>query len=63
MGGAIGTVAVSTLNVALLATPVGWCIVIGTALALGYGAAKSGDWLGKLAAGTLYDASANTNWF
>ncbi|WDE11848.1 hypothetical protein [Thalassomonas haliotis] len=61
-GSAVGTAAITTLNVALLATPVGWCLVIGTALAFGYGAAKGGDWIGQTLSGKVYDASANINW-
>ncbi|WDE11850.1 hypothetical protein [Thalassomonas haliotis] len=61
-GGAVGTAAISALNVALLATPVGWCVVIGSGLALGYLAAKGGDTAGQWLAGLFYDASASIKW-
>lgn len=43
------------LGVALLATPVGWVIIIGAAITVGIVAAKGGDWFGQLAANKSYD--------
>ena len=62
-GSAVGTAAISALNIALLATPVGWCIIIGSALAVGYFSAKAGDGIGQYAAGRVYDTSSSINWF
>jgi len=45
----------STLGVALMATPVGWVLVIGAGITAGYFAAKGGDWGGKVLAGRVYD--------
>ena len=43
------------IGIALLATPVGWVIIIGTSLAVGIVAAKVGDNLGKFGANQAYD--------
>jgi hypothetical protein len=43
------------LGIALLATPIGWIIVIGASVAVGIVAAKSGDIAGKFAANQAYD--------
>ncbi|WDE06961.1 hypothetical protein SG34_008755 [Thalassomonas viridans] len=63
VGATLGAAAISFLNVGLLATPTGWLLVIGTALAMGYGSAKLGDWFGKISSGTIYDISSKINWF
>ncbi|WDE00745.1 hypothetical protein [Thalassomonas actiniarum] len=63
-GAAVGSAIVkSSLGIAMLATPVGWVFAIGTALALGYGAAKFGDGLGQWVAGLAYDTSAHFSRF
>ena len=55
-GIAAGTaVIVSGLAIALLATPVGWVIIIGASIAVGIVAAKSGDIAGKWAANEVYN--------
>ena len=55
-GIAAGTaVIVSGLAIALLATPVGWVIIIGASIAVGIVAAKSGDIAGKWAANEAYN--------
>jgi len=43
------------LGIALLATPVGWVIIIGASLAVGVLAAKAGDNFGKFSANQAYD--------
>jgi hypothetical protein len=43
------------LGIALLATPVGWVIIIGASIAVGIVAAKSGDIAGKWAANEAYN--------
>ncbi len=43
------------LGIAMLATPVGWVIIIGAAIAVGIVAAKSGDIAGKWAANKAFD--------
>jgi hypothetical protein len=43
------------LGIALLATPVGWVIIIGAAITVGIVAAKGGDWFGQLVANKSYD--------
>jgi hypothetical protein len=58
-----GQVITSVIGIVMLATPVGWCFLIGSALVLGYAAAKTGDWIGQGAASYLYDKSANQSWF
>jgi len=55
--------AATGLGIAMLATPVGWCFIIGSALVLGYAAAKAGDWMGQGTAGYIYDKSASQGWF
>jgi len=47
------------LGIAMLATPVGWVFIIGSAIAVGYMASKVGDAGGKWAAGALYDTSSS----
>ena len=51
------------LGIALLATPVGWVIIIGASLTFGIVAAKGGDWFGKGLSEYLYDNSSNVSWF
>ena len=43
------------LGIALLATPVGWVIIIGTAVTVGYVAAKGGDSIGQWVANEAYN--------
>ena len=43
------------LGIALLATPAGWVFIIGSSIAVGIVAAKSGDIAGKFAANQAYD--------
>jgi hypothetical protein len=43
------------LGIALLATPVGWVIIIGASIAVGIVAAKAGDKLGKFSVNQAYD--------
>ena len=50
-----GGIIASTLGVALMATPVGWVLVIGAGITAGYFAAKGGDILGKGLSGVMYD--------
>ena len=47
--------AASGLGIALLATPVGWVIIIGAAITVGIVAAKGGDSFGRFAANQAYD--------
>jgi len=47
--------AASGLGIALLATPVGWVIIIGAAITVGIIAAKSGDLFGRFAANQAFD--------
>jgi hypothetical protein len=47
--------ATSGLGIALLATPVGWIIIVGAAITVGIIAAKSGDFFGRFAANQAYD--------
>lgn len=49
------------LGVALLATPVGWVIIIGASIAVGILAAKGGDAFGQLAAEKSYDLGSWLN--
>jgi hypothetical protein len=51
--------AATGLGIAMLATPVGWCFIIGSALVLGYVAAKAGDWAGKELANLSYNTSSS----
>ncbi|WP_353537592.1 hypothetical protein [Colwellia sp. KU-HH00111] len=65
-GLAVGAAAVkggTALGIAMLATPVGWVIIIGAAVTVGVLAAKVGDGLGQGAAGCLYEKSSTVNWF
>lgn len=60
LGAAAGTfvgggIIASSLGVALMATPVGWVLVIGAGLTAGYFTAKGGDILGKGLSGVVYD--------
>ena len=55
--------AAAGLGIALLATPVGWVIIICAAIAVGILAAKGGDVIGQNAAGYLYDKSSTFNGF
>jgi len=57
-----GAVVEAALGIALLATPVGWVIIIGAGITVGYLAAKVGDGLGQDAAGYLYDKSSTGSW-
>jgi hypothetical protein len=50
-----GQVVAAGLGVAMLATPVGWVIIIGAAITVGVVAAKGGDWFGQWAANQAYD--------
>ena len=43
------------LGIALLATPVGWCIIIGSSIVIGIMAAKAGDGFGQWTANQAYD--------
>ena len=55
-GIAAGTAAIKAgLGIALLATPLGWVLIIGASIAVGIVAAKSGDIAGKWAANQAYD--------
>ncbi|MBU2870360.1 hypothetical protein [Colwellia sp. E2M01] len=54
-----GGIITSTLGVALMATPVGWVLVIGAGLTAGYFSAKGADWVGKGIAGKIYDRDAS----
>ena len=58
-----GQVIASGLGVVLLATPVGWVIIIGASITLGVLAAKGGDWFGQGLSEFLYDKSSNVSWF
>ena len=67
LGAAAGTfvgggIIASSLGVALMATPVGWVLVIGAGITAGYFAAKGADWGGKKAAGYAYDTSKSISW-
>ncbi|MBD1555846.1 hypothetical protein HC752_02695 [Vibrio sp. S9_S30] len=69
MGSAAGMVAgagvikgASALGIALLATPVGWCFVIGSAITIGYLASKGGDKVGQGLAAQTYDFSKQIHW-
>lgn len=55
-----GNIITSALGVALMATPVGWVLVIGAGFAAGYFAAKTFDGIGKGIAGGVYDR--DTSW-
>ncbi len=55
--------AASGLGIALLATPVGWVIIVGAAITVGIVAAKAGDNLGRGLSEFLYDKSSSVNWF
>jgi hypothetical protein len=57
-----GKVVASTLGVALMATPVGWVLVIGVGITAGYFAAKAFDGLGQWTAGKAYDTSKSVSW-
>ncbi len=62
-GASVGAAVINVgLGITMLATPVGWVLIIGTAVALGYGASKAGDAIGKAAALNVYDYSAGINW-
>jgi len=50
-----GQTVAAGLGIALLATPVGWVIIIGASIAVGIVAAKAGDKLGKFGANQAYD--------
>jgi hypothetical protein len=50
-----GQAVAAGLGIALLATPVGWVIIIGASIAVGIVAAKAGDKLGKFSANQAYD--------
>ncbi len=50
-----GKIIASALGVALMATPVGWVLVIGVGITAGYFSAKGGDVLGKGLSGFIYD--------
>jgi hypothetical protein len=54
-GGQATVTAASALGIALLATPVGWIIIVGAAITVGIIAAKSGDLFGRFAANQAYD--------
>ena len=57
-----GGQAVTTgLGIAMLATPAGWLIIIGSSIAIGIVAAKSGDIAGKWAASEAYNISSWLN--
>ena len=63
-GIAAGTAAIEAgLGIALLATPLGWVIIIGAAIAIGIVAAKSGDSFGRGFSEYLYDKSSTASWF
>jgi len=55
IAGAATTQAATSLGIALLATPVGWVIIIGASIAVGIIAAKAGDEIGKFGANQAYD--------
>lgn len=55
-----GGIITSTLGVALMATPVGWVLVIGAGITAGYFAAKKGDMFGQDIASGIYDR--NLSW-
>jgi hypothetical protein len=57
-----GGIIASTLGVALMATPVGWVLVIGVGITAGYFAAKGFDSIGQIAAGYAYDTSKSMSW-
>ena len=67
LGGAaglyVGQIATGAATAFLVSTPLGWVIAISIGFAVGYGAAKVGDAIGKDAAGFAYDTSANFKWF
>lgn len=50
-----GQTVAAGLGIALLATPVGWVIIIGASITVGIVAAKAGDKLGKFSANQAYD--------
>ncbi|WDE13507.1 hypothetical protein [Thalassomonas haliotis] len=58
-----GAVVKAGLGIAMLATPAGWVFVVGSALVLGFAAAKTGDGLGQWLAGLAYDTSAHFSRF
>jgi hypothetical protein len=67
LGAAAGTfvgggIIASTLGVALMATPVGWVLVIGVGITAGYFAAKKGDQIGQGVSGYIYDSSQSMSW-
>ncbi|BBA35446.1 uncharacterized protein sS8_3509 [Methylocaldum marinum] len=67
LGGAAGTLAgtvtVSALStIALAATPVGWVIVIGAGLVVGFGVATVVDQAGQSLARGLWDLSSGADW-
>jgi hypothetical protein len=63
VGGLLGTAMASgvelALGVALVATPVGWALIIGAGLAAGYAGAVAGDYLGRTAAEEAYSSSTS----
>lgn len=67
VGGILASQAVvssaSGLGIALLATPVGWVIIIGAAITVGIVAAKGGDQIGKGLSEFLYNKSSSVSWF
>ncbi len=58
-----GQAVAAGLSIALLATPVGWVIIIGASIAIGIVAAKAGDNLGRGFSEFLYNKSSNVSWF
>lgn len=55
-GLAVGAATIKAgLGIALLATPVGWVIIIGASIAVGIVAAKAGDEIGKFGANQAYE--------
>lgn len=46
----------------IAATPVGWVFIVGSALAVGFAASFTADYVGKFTAGTLYDFSSAMSW-
>ena len=61
-GGAVVQIATG-LGIALLATPVGWCIIIGSSIAIGILAAKTGDAAGQWSANKAYRLGSWVNNF
>ncbi|QLE84481.1 hypothetical protein FLM48_04880 [Shewanella sp. Scap07] len=55
-------VVMSALGVALLATPVGWVLAVGGAIAMGTLASVALDEVGQFIAGSAYDISSSIKW-